>query len=768
MATLSQLTKLQGTVPGIYLLIKDNVVRLGFRPSTGGLGGRSNILDPRPFPNTPEGRSQAITYFKSLKTKYKAEIAKFPASRNFYMNEANRAYTKNKLQYSKDLVDDIDTLTKNPKYKTINQVEKSLFKTFSEPKYSVVSKGADPTNVFFDKSTKSFKIPREFEIYGGAYGKKKVREARVALRQIIGTKFFLNNPNYKNQATLLTNFYTDPEFRGNKKEIDLMRKFVKDFSITRSIRGDSIPARFFKDLEFDFSRKLKDVGKIFNTTEHLKELIANSNTSAADRTFYKTQLKSLVNDKNGILKALKEKFPNIFKKDAPGGYMQLEHRVARAIGETTGSKLPKSYIARASYVPGRFNQAKYYNYDKPLIDLVSEYNMADKAGKTAARIKIEKLTSEFNTRSGGYLEPLKFNWGNTVKITDATPLASTVKDADLLMSVNKSIDQGNKYFKSFGEETLKGMPKGKVATDFTVAGKEFGLFKKLVSAVKKSPSSCRALLDYQTGGISTTCSVALNKDPVGSAQKLATMEATGGALGKVKNAATTFLSVLGRGGVKAAPYAALAAVGAAAEPLVKKFMVDDPTTYLTDENQMKGMLLATIEGEPPKVDEEILKWQMPALGAATAAGAIPGAGEVYKARRGLPPTKDFIGPMKKGVGPTRAALGISGVLGKALGATFSPLAGAAMLPLHVAAQRKGGTDWGDIATDPAHWMTPAFAATGAEAAAKGIKNPLLLKALRLGMSPRTLRLISSRLGMPGLALTAGMWGYDKWKKARDD
>jgi len=275
-------------------------------------------------------------------------------------------------------------------------------------------------------------------------------------------------------------------------------------------------------------------------------------------------------------------------------------------------------------------------------------------------------------------------------------------------------------------------------------------------------------IGYAAGtNCATQMEVAFNKNPVKVTQEISALPANK-TINSLKTAAGGFLKMLGRGGVKVAPYAALAAVGAAAEPLVKKFMVDDPTTYLTNENQMKGMLLATLEGEPPKVDEEILKWQMPAHGAATLAGAVPGAGEVYKARRGLPPTKDFIGPMKKGVGPTRAALGISGVLGKALGATFSPLAGAAMLPLHVAAQRKGGTDWGDIATDPAHWMTPAFAATGAEAAAKGIKNPLLLKALRLGMSPRTLRLISSRLGMPGLALTAGMWGYDKWKKARDD
>tara|TARA_Y100001949_G_scaffold156533_1_gene145476 strand:- start:79 stop:636 length:558 start_codon:yes stop_codon:yes gene_type:complete len=177
---------------------------------------------------------------------------------------------------------------------------------------------------------------------------------------------------------------------------------------------------------------------------------------------------------------------------------------------------------------------------------------------------------------------------------------------------------------------------------------------------------------------------------------------------------------------------------------------------------MKGMLLATIEGETPKVDEEILKWQYPGLGAATAAGAIPGAGEVYKARRSGVPLDKSIGPLK-GVGKTRAALGLSGVLGKALGASFSPLAAAATLPIGIAAQREGGTEWGDIATDPGHWMAPAFASTGAEMATKGIQNPMLLKALRLGMSPRTLSMVSRRFGLPGLAVSAGMWGYDKWK-----
>jgi hypothetical protein len=270
-------------------------------------------------------------------------------------------------------------------------------------------------------------------------------------------------------------------------------------------------------------------------------------------------------------------------------------------------------------------------------------------------------------------------------------------------------------------------------------------------------------IGYALGSGTINCvNTKLTNDPVQSSLKLRAAEG----IGKVRGAATNFLKLLGRGGVRAAPYAALAAVGAAAEPLVKQFVADDPNTYLTNENQMKGMLIATLEGEPPKVDEEILKWQTPALAGATAAGAIPGAAEVYRTRQGIPPNK-FVGPMQKGVGPLRAGLGIKGVLGKALGASFSPLTVAATLPISVAAQRAGGTDYSDIATDPMNWMGPAFASTGAEMASKGIKSPVLLKALRMGMSPRTLSLVSRRFGLPGLAISAGMWGYDKWKN-RDE
>tara|TARA_R110002072_G_scaffold239421_2_gene397375 strand:- start:9 stop:191 length:183 start_codon:yes stop_codon:yes gene_type:complete len=39
--------------------------------------------------------------------------------------------------------------------------------------------------------------------------------------------------------------------------------------------------------------------------------------------------------------------------------------------------------------------------------------------------------------------------------------------------------------------------------------------------------------------------------------------------------------------------------------LVKQFRIDDPTTYLTNEDQMKAMLIETLEGQPLAVDEEV-------------------------------------------------------------------------------------------------------------------------------------------------------------------
>ena len=664
---------------------------------------------------------------------------------------ATRAYTAKKLEYTDDLINEIDTLTKDPANKTIKQVETKLFKKFNTPEYNTVPKSVDPQNVFFRKDTNSFSVPRDYEIYGGAYGKKKVSENQTALRQIIGTKFFANNPNYEKVAGLLTAFYTDPKSKFTKKENDTMRKFVKDFSITRSVKGDTIPARFFKELNFDFGRRLKEFGKIFNLTEYLQEQIKNPRISRVDKGFYQKELTSLLNNRRDVLLPLSKKYPNLFKYGvSPAGNLQFEHRVARSLGEIGDVKLPKDYIARGSYVPGRFNQAKYYAYDKPLMDLVSEYNLATKSEKPNVRLKIENLTKDFNKRSGGFLENVGFDFKDKVKITDKSRLVSEAKGADVLFDIDKTLEQSNKFFRSLGDETVKGLPKGSVASDFVLKGKEYKSFKKLVDTVKASPESCRQILDMQTGGISKTCAAALETDPVGSAQKLSQLDSTG-PLAKVKNAALGFLK---SPGFKTFSVAGLA--GGAAAALVKEFRNDDPTTYLSNEDQQKNMLVDMVT-QPISTDmtkPDILDYQLPAVGASLAASTALGAPSTIKVSRDPSSVPQF---KSRGAGVEQKGLIRTGgrVLGKGLGIAASPGVLAPLAALDITRQVSEGDSLADIATDPINYTYPIFAEQTPRLT-RGLPSAFR-KFASLGLSKPALRLLS-RAGIAGLGASLAIQG----------
>ena len=756
MATLRELNKLRGTIPGITITDSFDrgspVIKIGFRPSMEGLGesqiGRT-YTEQRQFPKTSDGYKRAIAYFKQLKSTYKNEIAKFSGSRVDQAKKFLTDYTNLKKTYSQELVDEIKKLTKQNKYKNFVQVEKALYRKFNKPKYTTVQ-NVDPKTVFFNPKTKVFNIPREFEIYGGAFGKKKPEEIKNAIRQIIGTQFFANSPNYKKEREYLTRFYTDSDFKPTADEVNLMRKFTKDFSVTRSIGAQgvesSIAGRFFRDLNFDFSRKLKDVGKIFNLQEHLKTQIKNPRTSAADKRFFQTELKSLQNDSNTILKRLKEKFPGLFTSQAvQGGSLQLEHRIARSLGDKGPLKLPKDYIARAVRVPGRFNQAKYEAFDKPLLDLLTEYKAASKANKPGIQLQIETLKDNFNKRTGGYLDNLNFKFGNTVKVTDSTPLVSQVKGSDLLFDIDKSIKQSNKFFRSFGDERLKGMPKASAASDFITSGKEYDLFKKLVNTVKKSPDSCRAILDYQTGGISKTCAAALETDPVGSAQKLSQLDDTG-PLAKVKNAALGFLK---SGGFKT--FSAAGVAGTVGTAIVKEFRNDDPTSYLSNEAQQKNMLVAMatdpITTDLPKPD--ILDFQLPLAGALVAGSTAAVAPKTIKAgkARGFGIERKKPGILKTGFR----------TLGRGLGVAASPGLLAPLAAMDITSQISEGDSPADIATDPLNYLYPAFSESTPKFT-RGLPS-VVRKAASLGLGKVGLRLLS-RAGIVGLGLSLGIQGYN--------
>ena len=245
------------------------------------------------------------------------------------------------------------------------------------------------------------------------------------------------------------------------------------------------------------------------------------------------------------------------------------------------------------------------------------------------------------------------------------------------------------------------------------------------------------------GGCGPQMRQALQEAPEETMTKIAEVGSS-----KLKNAARGFLGALGRFGPAAGKFGMIAAAGALAQPLVKQFMNDDSSTYLTDPDQQAGMLEALLERERPKPRSEILDWSHTAGTVGATAAAVPGSGALMRARR------------MKGFGLPRQALGPAM---KLISGMFTPAGLLATEPLRIAQMRREGESWGEVAKSPTLWMGPAFAPGMTRLATAGMKSkPLLAKALRLGMSGPALKLLGKAGGI-GLAASLGLTGYDKYK-----
>ena len=256
------------------------------------------------------------------------------------------------------------------------------------------------------------------------------------------------------------------------------------------------------------------------------------------------------------------------------------------------------------------------------------------------------------------------------------------------------------------------------------------------------------------GGTPSRCvEIKLNRDPEGFMKKVASIEETSGPINKIKNAASTFLNVAKKGG----RFGAFAAAGAAGAGLVKQFSSDDPTSYLSDENQQKNMLIDMVtepvmEERDPGITSSA---QLPVLGATVAAGMIPGGKRLMEVRK------------RQGAGAVRAATGpLKGLLGKGLAATGTPLGLLALEPLYIGSQLAEGDSLGEIATNPLNYLGAAFAGPLTKEATR-FASPAVSSIMRLGISPTMLKTVSRRFGLPGLALSAGISGYEMYRNKRE-
>ena len=279
-----------------------------------------------------------------------------------------------------------------------------------------------------------------------------------------------------------------------------------------------------------------------------------------------------------------------------------------------------------------------------------------------------------------------------------------------------------------GDQKLKGMPKGTVASDFIVTGKDYGLFKKLVNQVKKAPEACRKILNYRTGGISPTCEIAIAKNPKLAAAKLTGLDAKSGPLAEIKNTSKEIVNLFKSGQVTTAD---------------KLPRPDD------------AKLADTFK-------ETNIRWN-------NDIGAFVTPNEDIASQADI---KKYIAenPMevKAGETPLKPATNKSVLanVGRTMAAVGAPLPTALIDSYFIGQQVKQGKGTAEIASNPLNWlglatMEPLTKAAGI-AEGDGLK-----KVLRLGLNPATIRGISRFAGLPGLAISTAMTAYDQYEKYKD-
>ena len=72
-----------------------------------------------------------------------------------------------------------------------------------------------------------------------------------------------------------------------------------------------------------------------------------------------------------------------------------------------------------------------------------------------------------------------------------------------------------------------------------------------------------------------------------------------------------------------------------------------------------------------------------------------------------------------------------------------------------------------IATNPMNYLGAAFTGPLTEMATKNV-TPKIASIMRLGISPALLKTVSRRFGMPGLALSLGISGYEMFDDYRNN
>ncbi len=770
-------------IPGIGFSLEEDSrpgrtskIRIRLRNPKPGYTGKTTFS----FDATPEGYKQALNTIEKIKPAVgKVKTLKEIGAAS---NQLKTDYTNLKKTYTDDLVNWIKTNAKDEKYKTkggVDKLSKDAFKEFNKGKYIQMPKtgatGSDAwlKNNLFIRNGK-FQLPRNYELLKGfSTGSGGYGGQTNILKQFTAYQLLDKNPNFTNIMQDLTDFYTGEKTKTDFSQPEFIR--LQKFASDNNIGGSSTLGKFLTTAGFNFKNKIFDFTKFKTVYQQLAAELEQPGVADYRKAQIKTAMQRISRNTDTVLKQLKTEYPNLFRSQS----MVLEHANPQAFAKTE-SFFPKNFRLKAQYAPSSFNALKNINFDQEFVKLSSRFNNeTDPIFKNKIKNDIQALVKDFNNKTKvkgvGYLDDLDISFGkNKIRVTDKAKLISDLTDQDTIQQVLKNTQHSNTYLKNYPDANVKLNPTSKG----TYAAKDLQLEVPTLKEVSQNPNLTkffdRARADAKVNG--RICSLveaqlanggtvkcvdavedALQKNPQKLAQQVNQLPYEEGPFNKVKNAATNFLQ---RPFVKGAgKYGAIAAGGAVAAGFVKKFMNDDPTTYLSNEEQQKNLLMDMVTGsldDTPQESPAIGDAYLPALGAATVAGTAATAPSTIDAAR-----SGALGANKSGI--TKTALK---TLGRGLSATQTPLGLLATEPLYLADQIQQGDSLGEIATNPFNYMGAAFAGPATEFATKGL-SPTIAKTMRLGISPNVLKTVSRRFGLPGLALSMGISGYEMFDDYRN-
>ena len=547
-------------------------------------------------------------------------------------------------------------------------------------------------------------------IEGAAGGKNRFTISKPQLKKLATSAFFTESePVYRMLDDFSSQSRASDEYKLNKYKIDNenIRRLTRNMNNTVAAMSD---------------RQLRN---FVNKNPKLKNLVETT-FNPAKGEFLKIPLNEIPNQ------SLREKMR--FETDHIRGRETVKYdQATKKILDGLDIEYPRNlYI-----VPNAVN-----NSTKKLVENYVEAfpNETKKIKKIDKFFKDNGLTY-WDKRNGQYR-------GATPKITntDLSHLGLTTDEVLLSKKVNPKtgelvIEGGQRLVERIGERNTflfnifkQGTPKEQYA---------------IATTLKCVPGNADGgRIGYALGTGTVNC-VQTKLATETEIPKLTQLDDSSPGLTKMKNAATKFLQnpLLRKGG----KYGAIAAAGAAGAGLVKTFMNDDPTTYLSNEDQQKNMLIEMVTdplADEPKADPAILDYQIPAIGATAVAGTAATAPSTFEAAR----SKRF---GKRPSGYTKTGLK---VLGRGLASLGTPIGLLATEPLFIGGQIAEGDSVTDIATNPLNYLGAAFAPEISKFATKGL-SPKMSGIMRLGLSPARLMMLG-RMGKIGLAAALGIAGYN--------